>query len=117
MEYVTRLRSEGWHFHCVTSLSKLKSAEEFRRQALDRAFGSGTIEQLTCLSTGADKDQALEPFRDSGLWWIEDKPENADVGHRLGLRSILVKHGHNVDHQCPYPKVDNWQQIYALITS
>jgi FMN phosphatase YigB (HAD superfamily) len=117
VEYVTRLRSEGWHFHCVTSLSKLKSAEEFRRQALDRAFGSGTIEQLTCLSTGADKDQALEPFRDSGLWWIEDKPENADVGHRLGLRSILVKHGHNVDHQCPYPKVDNWQQIYALITS
>lgn len=117
VQYVRQLRSEGWHFHCITSLSRLKTAQQFRRRALDRVFGEDTIEQLTCLSTGADKDQALEPYRDSGLWWIEDKPENADVGYAMGLRSVLVKHGHNAEHQCPYPTVDNWLQIYALITA
>lgn len=117
VQYVRKLRSEGWHFHCITSLSRLKSAQEFRRSALDREFGEATIEQLTCLGTGSDKDQALEPYRDSGLWWFEDKPENADVGYVMGLRSILMKHGHNADHECPYPKVDNWEEAYSIITS
>jgi len=117
VEYVQKLRSKGWHFHCITSLSVLQSAWDLRRQALDTVFGAGTIEQLTCLSTGADKDQALEPFRDSGLFWIEDKPENADVGHSLGLRSILISHAHNREHQCSYPRVENWQEIYKIIAA
>ncbi len=117
VEYVQRLRNEGWHFHCITSLSHLESAWDFRKKALDRKFGPGTIEKLTCLPTGADKDQALKPFKDSGLWWVEDKPENADVGHALGLRSILVRHGHNADHHPEYPVVNNWQEIYELVTN
>ena len=117
VEYVQRLHSEGWKFTCITSLSSLTSAYDFRRSALDRMFGPGVIEELICLPTGADKHEALEPYRDSGLWWVEDKPENADVGHAMGLRSILMKHGHNTDHECPYPKVHNWREIYALVTS
>ena len=117
VEYVRRLHSEGWQFHCITSLSSLDSAYDFRRRALDRDFGAGVIKELTCLPTGSDKHEALEPYRDSGLYWIEDKPENADVGHALGLRSILVEHGHNTDHECPYPTVKNWREIYAIVTS
>ncbi len=117
VEYVRRLRSEGWHFCCITSLSQLPSAWELRRRALDKHFGPETIEHLICLPTGSDKDQALEPYKNSGFFWIEDKPENADVGHAMGLRSILVKHGHNIDHECPYPTVNNWKEIYAIVTS
>ena len=117
VEYVRRLHSEGWQFHCITSLSSLSSAYDLRRRALDREFGEGVIGELTCLPTGADKDQALEPFKDSRLWWFEDKPENADVGHQMGLRSILMKHGHNTDHECPYPVVNNWKEAYAIITN
>lgn len=117
VEYVQKLHNEGWQFHCITSLSKLPSAWDFRRKALDRDFGPGVISELICLPTGADKDQALEPYRDSELYWIEDKPENADVGHKMGLRSILMRHGHNTDHECPYPKVQNWQEIYSIVTS
>ena len=117
VEYVRKLHDEGWQFHCITSLSHRPSAWDLRRKALDRDFGPGVIGELTCLPTGSDKDQALEPYRDSGLWWVEDKPENADVGHAMGLRSILVEHGHNTDHECPYPTVKNWQEIYSIITS
>ena len=117
VEYVRRLHSEGWQFTCITSLSSLDSAYDFRRRALDRDFGPGVIGELVCLPTGSDKHEALEPYKDSGLWWFEDKPENADVGHTMGLRSILMKHGHNTDHECPYPKVSNWREIYAIVTS
>lgn len=117
VEYVRKLHSEGWKFTCITSLSSLGSAHDFRRRALDRDFGEGVISELVCLPTGADKHDALEPYRDSGLYFVEDKPENADVGHAMGLRSILMKHGHNTDHECPYPKVSNWREIYAIVTS
>ena len=82
---------------------------------LVKLFGNA-IESVICLDTGADKDQALASYEGSGLWWIEDKPENADVGHKLGLSSLLVEHGHNMTHTCPYPIVKNWKQIYTIIT-
>jgi len=84
---------------------------------LNKLFGSTAFERVVCLDTGADKNTALEPYRDSGCYWIEDKPENADVGHNIGLKSILMEHGHNMKHECPYPVVKNWREIYNLITS
>ena len=72
---------------------------------------------MTCLDTGADKDQALSEYADSGCWWIEDKPENAQVGLKLGLRSMLMEHGHNMDYvNNQIPVVKNWRQAYDLIT-
>jgi hypothetical protein len=68
------------------------------------------------LDTGAHKDEALEEYEGTGCWWVEDKPENADVGYRLGLKSILVEHGHNMHLQCPYPIAKTWKQIYYIIT-
>ena len=81
---------------------------------LRKIFGDA-IESVICLDTGADKDTALEPYKDSGMWWIEDKPENADVGQRLGLKSILVEHGHNMHYLCTYHLVKNWKQIYSIV--
>jgi hypothetical protein len=83
---------------------------------LRKLFGKTAFESVTCLATGADKHLALEPYTNSFLWWIEDKPENADLGHDLGLRSILMEHGHNMHHECAYPVVKNWREVYAVIT-
>jgi hypothetical protein len=27
-----------------------------------------------------------------------------------------MEHGHNMNHQCPYPIVKNWKHIYNIIT-
>ena len=76
------------------------------------------FELIVCLETGADKNQALEPYRDSGCWWFEDKIENAEVGLNLGLRSVIVEHGHNMSYKNPkIPMVKNWKEIYNLITN
>lgn len=118
MYYVKRLHEEhGYRFHCITSLSLDVNAGRLREMNLRKLFGDTVFEQIICLDTGADKHDALSEYRDSGCWWIEDKPENADVGLALGLKSILVEHGHNMNHECPYPVVKNWREIYAIITS
>jgi FMN phosphatase YigB (HAD superfamily) len=115
--YVKRLHEEyGYQFRVITSLSLDKDAQRLREMNLHKIFGDA-IESVICLATGADKDEALAPYEGSGQWWIEDKPQNADVGHKLGLKSILVEHGHNMDHMCPYPVVKNWKEIYELIIS
>ena len=119
MYYVKRLHEEhGYVFHCITSLSLDANAGKLREMNLRKLFGKTAFEKITCLETGADKNEALEPYRDSGCWWVEDKPENAEVGHKLGLRSILVEHGHNMNHvNEQIPVVKNWREIYAIITS
>jgi len=115
--YVKRLHEEyGYQFRVITSLSLDKDAQRLREMNLRKIFGDA-IESVICLATGADKDEALAPYEGSKMWWIEDKPQNADVGHKLGLKSILVEHGHNMDHMCPYPVVKNWKEIYELIIS
>lgn len=114
--YVKRLHEEhGYQFRVITSLSKNKDAQRLRDMNLRKIFGDA-IETIICLDTGADKDEALAPYKDSGLWWIEDKPQNADCGYDLGLSSLLVEHGHNMDHACNYPVVKNWKEIYEIIT-
>lgn len=113
--WVTRINQElGYRFHVITSLSCDPAAIRLREMNLQRCYGD-VFEEITCLDTGSDKHEALEPYHDSGLYWIEDKPENADLGHALGLQSILLEHGHNAAHQCPYPKVKTWSDIYHII--
>ena len=117
MYYVKRLHEEhGYVFHCITSLSLDPSAGKLREMNLNKLFGSTAFERVVCLDTGADKHDALAEYRDSGCWWVEDKPENAEVGHALGLKSILVEHGHNMNYLCSYPVVKNWKEIFDLVT-
>ena len=118
MYWVKRLHEEhGYVFHCITSLSLDPSAGKLREMNLRKLFGKTAFERFVCLDTGADKHDALAEYQDSDCYWIEDKPENADVGHALGLKSILVEHGHNMNYLCSYPIVKNWREIYAIITS
>jgi FMN phosphatase YigB (HAD superfamily) len=115
--YVKRLHEEhGYRFQCITSLSNDKNAQKLRVMNIQKIFGELTFDKFIFLDTGADKDEALEEYENSNLFWIEDKPTNSDLGHRLGLRSILVEHGHNMSHSCNYPIVKNWRQIYKIIT-
>jgi hypothetical protein len=84
---------------------------------LQKLFGKNTFTKLVCLPTGSDKDDALEPYRDSGLYWIEDKYANFKTGLNIGLKSILVEHGHNMNDDITGGfKAKNWREIYEIIT-
>lgn len=117
VKYVRKLHEEhGYVFHCITSLSLDEYAGKLRKKNLEALFGKTVFEKITCLDTGADKDEALEPYRDSGCFWIEDKVENAELGVELGLETILIEHDHNKDYENEHIQiVGYWKEIYDLI--
>ena len=118
MYYVKRLHEEhGYVFRCITSMSLDPNAKKLRQMNLEKLFGKTAFEELVCLDTGAAKEAALAPYKDSGLWWIEDKMENAVAGLNAGLRPILIEHGFNMNDTVPpgITKVVNWKEAYNLI--
>ena len=118
MYYVKRLHEEhGYVFHCITSLSRDTDAQELRRMNLRKLFGNTVFERFVFLDTGQDKDEILQEYRSTKLHWIEDKIDNCRAGLAVGLRPLLMEHGHNMTYEDPQiPRVKNWREIYQLIT-
>lgn len=114
--YINKLHyGHGYKFHVITSISDDKYAQRLRRMNLEDLFGK-VFHDVTCLATGADKHEALEPYRNSGLYWIEDKDSNAALGADLGLKSILMRHSYNEDFNYPgVTGVDTWAEVYNII--
>ena len=117
IKYIKKLHEEhGFVFHCITSLSEEPNAWKLRDQNLRSLFGETAFEKLVCLPCGADKDEGLKPYRDSGCIWVEDKPENAILGVEYGLRSFLIEHEYNKNfHNQNVQKVTNWSDLYSYI--
>jgi len=117
MYYVKKLHEQhGYVFHAITSLSLDANAQRLREMNLKKLFGETVFEKIICLDTGADKDEALEKYRNSELYFIEDKIINAETGMNMGLKSLLMEHSHNMDYRGTVPIVKNWKEIYEIIT-
>ena len=115
IHYVRKLHEkQGYVFHVLTALSNDHQAQDLRRQNLQKLFGETVFEKFIYCDTGADKDEILEPYIDSGLLWIEDKVENAKLGLELGLNSILIEHGHNM-LTTSIPLMKDWKDVYEYV--
>lgn len=116
VKYVKKIYEEhGVTFDVVTSLSLDPETQKLRKYNLRKVYGDA-IDRIVCLDTGEDKDEALEEWRDSGLLWVEDKPENAVLGAEMGLQSILIDHPYNRDFSHPdVTRVKNWKEVYEMI--
>ena len=122
MYYVKKIHEEyGYIFKVITSLSTNSYAGALRRRNLKKLFGTA-IDDVICLDTGASKGEALSPYKDSGVLWIEDNCQNAEAGAELGLNSVIVEHGHNMTygtktqtHTKDIPLVKNWREIYEMV--
>lgn len=111
-----QLSAKGYTFGAVTSLSEDAYAKKMREMNLAQLFPTSTFEFVECIDTGADKDQSLLPYKDSNLYWIEDKPENAQLGADLGLNAIMLRHQHNAHFDDARVKVvDNWAQLVNYV--
>ena len=119
IHYVRELHvKHGYVFHVLTALSNDHQAQELRRQNLEKLFGDTVFEKFIYCDTGADKDEILEPYLGTNLLWIEDKIENAELGHILGLDSILMEHGHNMnykDNHYGIPLMKDWKDVYEYV--
>ena len=117
IHYVSKLHKEhGYVFHCITSVSIDPNAMRLREMNLHKLFGENVFQKVVCLDTGAPKDAALYPYRDTGCYWVEDKISNAELGAELGLNALLMEHGHNMHHyHNDVRTVKNWEEVYKVI--
>jgi hypothetical protein len=118
IKYVKKLHQDhGYVFHAITSLSNDPYVQSLRTKNLIDLFGSTVFERFTYLDTCGPKDEALLPYKDTGCFWVEDKSSNAQLGYDLGLDPILMKHPFNLyDEPVDARKVNNWKEIYEIIT-
>lgn len=117
IKYVKKLHEEhGYVFHVVTSQTDDEYAQTLRKKNLREIFGPSVFETFIILGTGDDKDEALAPYKDTQCWWIEDKPENAQVGYYAGLDALLMHQPHNAEMSGMFKRVYNWKDVYERIT-
>lgn len=118
VEYVRKLADYGFKFVCITSLSSNPIAAKYRKENLEKVFGDMFVE-LICLHTGSTKTNALFPWKESDLFWIEDHIKNAEAGHQMGLRSVLIQQDHNGHYETEHFAIvgpeNPWKEIYEMV--
>lgn len=118
VEYIGKLATAGFRFICITSQSDAPSAKVHRTASLKKHFGD-VFDEIHCIKMGAHKEEALSQWKDTGYFWIEDHPGQAEAGLVNGLRSILISHvynGHVNDDKLIRVSVDSpWKEIYEII--
>lgn len=115
--FVKKLHEQHqYKFICITSLSLDPYAKYLRQRNLKKLMGDAFID-VVCLDTGADKDEALEKYRNSGYFWVEDKMANAVAGQNVGMKPILIEHGWNMNDTVPEGmfKALNWKEVYEYV--
>ena len=116
LEYVNRLIDEGWRFIAVTSVSDDPDVYKLRKMCLDSLFPGGCLE-LHCLPLHGDKKDYLKKWQGNDYYWIEDKLKNAEAGHELGFKTIILDHPYNQNSMQGITRVNSWQQVHSILTS
>jgi len=116
---VARLVDEGYRFRAITAMGTDPYSLQVRKINLEHIFGYGTFEKViaTDMYDPNSKYANLYEYYGQSIPWIEDKPENAQLGHDLGLDSYLLRHPHNEGYKIDpgITCVDNWSQICDFI--
>ena len=117
-EYVKKLANKGFRFIIVTSISSAPQAKYYRTQNAINLFGD-IFEEINCIELGASKAHILTRWADTGYFWIEDHMRQAEAGHEVGLKTVLIKHPYNAHYKTSmFPVVSYespWAEIYSMV--
>jgi len=115
-EILPILKNEGWQIYGCTSMGSDQYANALRKQNIENLFPD-VFAKLDIIPFMEPKGKWLSQWRGSGAIWVEDKWSNAIAGADIGLKTYLMKHEYNAQHDhTGIEKVDNWTQIYNKVT-
>ena len=116
VEYINKFYKEGWRFIGITSFSDKPIGQYYRYLNLEDYFETDCFGTMIFLTPGEGKEGVLEKFRDTNLWFIDDRIINVNTAYNIGLKPLLMKHDYNMHYKRDDVKVvDSWQQIYQII--
>ena len=117
VKYVKKLYEEhGFRLHCITAIPDTQKTYLSRSKNLARYFGDA-IYRLNCTDSSKNKHIYLREYIDTGMPWIEDRIEMAELGERMGLTTYLIDHDYNqhLDNN-DIMRVKNWKELYEILT-
>jgi phosphoglycolate phosphatase-like HAD superfamily hydrolase len=115
VEVLRNLHSNQFRFAAITCCDIDSTTKALRKANLYHVFGS-IFSEVICLPLGHDKTPALELYdQENVVAWIEDKPEAAMAGKKLGFDTFLMRASHNRKYENENPDhfryVNNWSEI------
>jgi uncharacterized HAD superfamily protein len=114
--WVNKLIAIGWRFIAITSVTDDKNVWKLRKMCLDTIFPDGCI-KLHCLPLHGGKDKILKTYAGNGYYWIEDKLKNSVLGLKYDMKPLLINHPYNQNAPEGITRVNNWQDIYNILTT
>lgn len=118
VHYVKKLADLGFRFIVVTSISSHPDAKKYRTENLVNLFGD-VFDEIHCIEQGASKANILTTWADTGYFWIEDHMRQAEAGHEIGLKTILIQHPYNEHYKTDlFPTVSfekPWEEIFSIV--
>lgn len=118
IKYIRKLHEDyGYVFHCISAIPDIPASREARWKNIRSLFGDTAFERLVLCGESKAKDGLLHAYANSGCFWIEDVPANAEYGLKYGLKPLLFSQHYNTNYTHPLiPRVNNWKEIYSFIT-
>jgi FMN phosphatase YigB (HAD superfamily) len=111
---IGKLKENGYRFIAITSVGGDYNTDRLRKINLEDHFGKNTFLDVICID--GDKRAYLEPYKNSGLYWLEDLEKNAKLGLELGLKPLLIDHQYNKTCNINgITRVKNWAEICNII--
>ncbi len=119
IEYVGKLALLGFRFVVVTCIGVTQYVKQRREKNLINLY-TGVFDEVMCLPMATNKEEVLKSrWGDSGLFWIEDHPGQAEAGLNAGLKPILIRQPYNDHYETDkFPIVSTttpWKEIYDII--
>ena len=118
LAYVKLLGEEGFRFHLCTAMGVDDLSQQYREYNLYSLYGD-LFDKVQLVPVGSSKKEWLSQYQGSELFWLEDHLQNAQDGHDLGLKSILLSDVTNIDcNDFEFTRVSEktpWKEIYNLI--
>jgi len=111
-EGVRLLASLDYRFTVITAMGGDSYSRTLRRSNLNSIFGD-VFTEIIFSSDNEDKTKELSIYTDN--YWIEDNPNNYEIGQNLGLTSILLDHPHNRWYNNFTTRANNWKDICSII--
>ena len=105
----------NYNFVVITSFAENPAAIKNREENLKNVFGESTFSKIVCVPCGAEKDEALQPYLNSGALFIDDRTSNIETALRLGLRPVLFNQPWNARDQVDVFRVSDWIDLYVSI--
>jgi len=117
IKYIKKLHEEhGYVFHCITAIPDTRDMYEARKENIENLFGKTAFERLTLCGSSENKKDLLAEYRNTDCLWIEDLPENCEMGLEYGMRCVLFDRHYNRDKLYPsLNRVYNWKDIYNIL--